>query len=243
MHFSQSSFYDFLHNSFVSQKPDTPTLTKADESELISAELLGRYGQLDLSRLPPTIAISDPRARAAIREEIKGILDTGEDRIPIGRLVALNSEGANRAQRLHTTIGAKIKPGKGFKLRLCIRGDMQIHALAAFTSAPSTGGECLRAAAFLMSNEESPQMKMVDASQAFTQSDLYNAEDRALGILLSIVMDDSPSWNEAMISDRQLLQVEDANGRVAQYSSPRKSSYGVLLYKPLYGTRDDPTRW
>ena len=184
--------------------------------------------------------ISDVRSRRASREEIKGILSIGRDGVPIGRLVALNSDEDRKDQRLHTAIVAKVKTGTGFKCRLCIRGGMQSHALTAFTSAPTASRECLRVAAFLMSNEESSQMKMVDISQAFTQSDLYHASDRVVGISPTSILAASPNWEGALISDRQLHHVEGDNEKATIYNSPQKSTFGVLLYRPLRGTRDAP---
>ena len=66
--------------------------------------------------------LSDVRARDALRTEIQGIPQSNKKGVPIGRIVALNSPEAQGAERLHTTVVTKIKPGKGFKCRLCVRG-------------------------------------------------------------------------------------------------------------------------
>ena len=92
------------------------------DTDQMSNDLFGRFGQVDLSRIPPKVMISDVRAMDALRAEIQGILQSNEKGVPIGRIVALNSLEVHKAERLHTTVVTKIKPGKGFKCRLCVRG-------------------------------------------------------------------------------------------------------------------------
>ena len=126
---------------------------------------------------------NDVRAREALRAELYGILALDPNKVPIGRIVSLSDPKYTRVDRLHTTIATKIKPWKGPKCRLCIRGDQQSLINAAFTSSPTASREYLRILAMTYCNEEQFVFEMTEVSRAFTQSGYFHVQDRIVALV------------------------------------------------------------
>ena len=196
------------------------------DTDQLSSDIFGRFGRIDLSRIPPKVTLGDVRSRDALRTEINGILQSNEKGVPIGGIIALGSKGISQTQRLHITVVTKIKQGKGFKCRLCVRGDQQSNAKITFSSAP-TVGRYVRALAFLMANEKEFTMRMTDVSQAFTQSDLYNVEDRVLIMVPDFVLMTSSARNGEMIIGKEKLLVEDSAHKRTMLKTKAVSTHGI----------------
>ena len=213
------------------------------DGEKLRTDLIAQHGLIDLSRIPPKVTISDARDREALRLEISGILQNDSKGVPIGRVVNLSGSSYKGVGKLHTTIVTKVKPGKGSKCRLCIRGDQQSLANAAFTSAPTASMEYLRILVSLFCNEPQFAFIMADISRAFTQADYFNVEDRIIALMPKCVSMLSDSWKGELYLDSSCLNIEHADGSLKKLSTSMPNTHGVLLYKPLYGTRDAPMRW
>ena len=176
-------------------KDPTPTV-----SENMVDEFTDSYGCNDLSRIPGKIMIQEPLARESLRKELYGILQCDTHGIPIGKLMPFSPDEVRAATKLHSTAATKLRNGKGFKSRLCIRGDQQSEAVASFMSPPTAGREYLRIATSLFVGEPLFEMAMVDASQAFTQSDYYHSSDRISVILPKCVRACAREWLVGAVS-------------------------------------------
>ena len=86
-------------------------------------------------------------------------------------------------------------------------------------------------------------MAMADASHAFTQSDYYHSSDRIAVILPKCVRACASEWLGGMYLGSPGLVVEDGKGAVRNLPVDEVNSHALLLYRPLYGTRDAPMRW
>ena len=112
-----------------------PVDTSCNATDMESS-LREEFGNSDLSRMHPRIFSTHPDARRADREELRGLMRLAARNIPIGRLVNCRGELYSGLPRIHTTTVCKIKPNKGFKVRLCLRGDLQMESQVHFASAP-----------------------------------------------------------------------------------------------------------
>ena len=84
---------------------------------------------------------------------------------------------------------------------------------------------------------------MVDASQAFAQSDYYNAAGRIAVILPKCVRARSHPWLEELYVDQKELEIENGCGENRPLSTVEPNTYVMMLYRPLYGTRYAHMRW
>ena len=53
----------------------------------------------------------------------------------------------------------------------------------------------------------------------------------------------SASWRGELYLDSSCLNIESSGGSLSTLSCAVSNPFGILLYKPLYGTRDAPMRW
>ena len=124
-----------------------------------------------------------------------------------------------------------------------MRGDQQSEALTPFVSAPTASREFLRLAAICFVNDDRFQFHMTDISKAFTQSSMYHPDDRVFAIMPSCVRMRNDEWEGELYLDNRFLCYESTNGSQSTISTPQPNTHGILLYRPLYGTRDAPMRW
>ena len=162
--------------------------------------------------------------------------------IPTGILYRLDSLRGRIPVILQSTVITKLKRNRGFKCRLCIRGDHQPEAVTDFVSATTAAREYVRIAVVLFVNDPSYVFKTVDVSRAPKQSDYYHKQDRVWVELPKFVFPASNQWKGELFLDSSRTIVEDAEGRQVQRPPPGETLYAVQLFKPLYGTRDAPMR-
>ena len=155
----------------------------------------------------------------------------------------MDSHEARKVQQLHCTVAAKIKTGVGFERRLCLRGDQQSEVLTPFVSAQTASREFLRLAAICFVKGDRFQFHMSDISKAFTQSSMYHPDDRVIAIMPPCVRMRNDEWGGELYLGNRLLCYESTDGSQSTISTPQPNTYGILLYLPLYGTRDAPMRW
>ena len=213
------------------------------DTEQMENDLLMGHEGLDLSRTPPRIMMKEALPRAALRDELKGIFAEDSLGIPTGKLIRLSDLPGRPPLLLKPTAITKLKSNKGYKCRLCIRGDQQPEAVADFTSAPTTAREYVRIAVLLFVNDPLYRFLTVDISRAFTQSDYYNKSDRVWIEHPKYVCPAFPVWREELFLDSHCLVVEDASGAHTVRAKRDTTRYGVRLLNPLYGTRDALMRW
>ena len=226
--------------------------TKECDTEAMEFSLKEEFGNFDLSRIPPRIFLSHPDARRAAREELRGLMRVDSQGIPIGRLVDCRDPKFHGFQRLHTTTVCKLKPNKGFKVRLCLRGDMQRESQVHFVSAPTVGRDFIKLFVSLFVLHPSWILCTVDITKAFTQSDYLAKNDRCLAVLPPYFQSHSSSWDGYIATNHLCTEYEgdgigkngERNVHVASRDTfDQKIVWGLLLFRPLYGSRDAPMRW
>ena len=84
---------------------------------------------------------------------------------------------------------------------------------------------------------------MTDVSRAFTQSDHYHPQDQLIAILPKCIRALDSSWKGEIYLDSLRSSFENRDGQIAPTKGPTENTTGVLLYRPLYGTRDAPMGW
>ena len=84
---------------------------------------------------------------------------------------------------------------------------------------------------------------MVDASQSFTQSDCYRSSDRIAAILPKCIRCRESHRAEELYLDSRAVAVENGNGTHRTLPTTEPNTNVLMLYRPLYGTRDSPMRW
>ena len=88
---------------------------------------------------------------------------------------------------------------------------------------------------------------MVDISKDFTRSEHLATQDRnAVPVPGYIRLTHVNKWPGYIATDHKLNTFEDAGGETNAPSADvagLSKSHGLLLYLPLYGSRDAPNRW
>ena len=103
--------------------------------------------------------------------------------IPVGEVITAEHYDFSRLEKLHTTMVCKAKPQKGYKARLCLRGDQQSLINSGFVSAPTESRDFLRWVIILGVNNPDFRMGLVDISQAFLQSSYLHKTERVIAIV------------------------------------------------------------
>ena len=113
------------------------------------------------------------------------------------------------------TIVTKIKPGGGFKCRLCLCGD-QSQIDSAFASAPTATREFLRIVSILFVNSPLFRLFTTDVSKSFLQSDHYHASGRVIGILPNQLRVRQKKWGGVIYADQTQKYTKTNQGRLTQ---------------------------
>ena len=241
----------WLANSWLSMQDSNTQLTenqkeKGRENEVNESKLFDEFGPFDIGRIPPRIFLKIPEARSAIREELEGLLRVDKAGIPIAQLCDVNCWEAKNLEKIHTTLICKVKPQKGFKARICLRGDQQNLTTTAFVSAPTAARDFMRWLVIFLMGDKTRWMGLVDISKAFTQSDYLSAEERLFAWLPTYIgINSCTKWMGHIATDHKCTTYEDNelklhHGNLFHDQSRRA---GLILYRPLYGSRDAPYRW
>ena len=220
-----------------------------DTDELL-ASLHSEFGNFDLSRIPARIFLTDAAARKAVRNEFRGLMRKDSNGIPIGCLVDCWDVKYRDVPKIHTTTVCKVKTNHGFKIRLCLRGDLQEEVRVQFVSAPTVGRDFLKLFLSILSLHVDWVMCTVDITKAFTQGDYVHSADRCIAVMPSYFASLSSSWEgwvatnlQATEFERDFEDSEKTETQPARFFSEVKAKWGLLLYRPLYGSRDAPLRW
>lgn len=162
-----------------SNDTDNKPIMEGDKSMPInSSALFGEFGAFDLGRIPHRIFLRIDAGRLPNREEIMGLLTMGKNGIPIAKLRNALDFEVKKMTKIHTTMVVKIKPSKGFKARLCLRGDQQSLEHSAFVSAPNTARDSMRFLIIFLQGDSARKLGSVDISKAFAQSDYLHPQER-----------------------------------------------------------------
>ena len=239
--FMNSEFEELDSRAGFSCLTSTDSPSGNIDVDRLGDELHESYGNLDLPRIPMRIMMKDPRARSALRSELFGIMTPDKQGIPAGKLVSIGTD--SHPPLIPSTVITKLKTNKGFKCRLCVRGDLQSEAHTAFSSAPTASRESLRIAAFLFVDNPSFVFSSTDISRAFTQSAYFHKSDRVWVELPRCIALTGVNWKGEIYLDYKDPTAEDQDLKMSQVPFPLKTKYALVLYKPLYGTRDAPMRW
>ena len=156
---------------------------QAETAEEWKSALFDQFGVVDLSRMPPRVFLAVIKARASIREEIRGILAIDSAGIPLGKLVWLNDEDVSKLPKVRTTLEVKLKANGVFKSRICLRGDTMSVIHQQFVSSPTARKEYLRLFCSIFVNIASMIWLQVDISKAFLQSDYLHPRDKVVALL------------------------------------------------------------
>ena len=128
--------------------------------------LFDEFGPFDIGRIPPGIFLRMEGARRAIREGIMGLLAHDTEGAPIAKLCSVNDIDVRSMGKIHTTMVVKIKPQKGFKDRLRLRGDQQSIGHTAFASAPTDSRDYMRRLIIFLQGNGKRRMGSVDIWQS-----------------------------------------------------------------------------
>ena len=133
--------------------------------------------------------------------------------IPIGRLVNCKGKLYGGMARIHTTTVCKIKPNKGFKVRMCLRGDMQQGSRVHFAPAPTVGRDFIKLFVSLFVLHPSWRKCAVDITKAFAQSDYLAKEDRCLAILPKYFQSRTDNWECYIAVNHNCAEFDRDGGR------------------------------
>ena len=211
------------------------------------------FGNFDLSRIPPRIFLAGKDGRAAVRNEFRALMKKDVNEIPIGHLVDYTDARYRLIPKIHTTTVCKIKPNHGYKIRLCLRGDLQEESKVQFASAPTVGGDFLKLFLSIYSMHVNWGFCTVDITKAFTQGDYVRKSDRCIAILPPYFFSESENWNGWISTGHSSVEVErdfvsdsspcKTEVKLLNDFSSSSKKWGLLLFRPLYGSRDAPLRW
>lgn len=84
---------------------------------------------------------------------------------------------------------------------------------------------------------------MTNVSRSFTQADCFHPQDSIGVIMQEFILLCSSPWGGSIYLARELSPYETKDGKVAKLQDPDKNQFVLILYRPLYGTRDAPLRW
>ena len=142
-------------------------------------------------------------------------------------VVSLNDSRFKNIPKIYSTLVVKRKSVGVYKGRLCARGDSIPLTHTSFTSSPTVhrcGVKIMCMIAVLFSF----QMRSLDVSQAFLQSDNLAESDRCIVIPPNMV---------------KLPWTGELHSPTVNLKNLPPPTHGFLILKPLYGTRDAPLRW
>ena len=103
--------------------------------------------------------------------------------IPIGQLVDYTDARYRLIPKIHTTTVCKLKPNRGYEIRLCLRGDLQEESRVQFASAPTIGRDFPKLFLSIYPLHVDWVFCTVDITKAFTQGDYFRKPDRCIAIL------------------------------------------------------------
>ena len=92
--------------------------------------------------------------------------------------------------------------------------------------------------------DKNRRLGLVDISKAFNQSDYLHADERIFAWLPEYIGAHGEEWSGFVATDHKKQFFENADLRkVPACDVVSGDRYGILLYRPLYGSRDAPYRW
>ena len=209
-------------------------------------ELFDEFGTFDLSRIPPRIYLQIPASRQAIREELNGLLQLDSAGIPIGRLCISSSPECVSLPKLQTTIVCKMKTNGSFKARICLRGDQQSLLSASFVSAPTASRDFLRWVIIFFVNQKENRLGMIDISKAFAQSIYLHRSERVAAVFPPCIGVNDEKWLGHVSTSHVNGFYESSVGSDLISSDAfhkLAKRFLLVLFRPLYGSRDAPLRW
>ena len=240
----------FSTDSQILESLSTATLKDPEPPKDINpSELFGEYGSFDISRMPPRMFLQITEARQAIRDEIRGLLRKDKSGIPVGEVITSDNQDFSRLEKLHTTMACKVKLQKGFNARLCLRGDQQSLINSGFASAPTASRDFLRWVVILGVGSKDFKIGMADVSQAFLRSSYLRKTERVIAMVppyvkFSTGSNDDVTW-KGFVSVNHSAEVFEGGNRKKCHKGTIEDgkTYGIKLFRPLYGSRDAPLRW
>ena len=240
----------FSTDSQILESLLTATLNDPEPPKDINpSELFDEYGSFDISRMPHRVFLQITEAMQAIRDEIRGLLREEKSGIPVGEVITSDHQDFSRLEKLHATMVCKVKLQKGFKARLCLRGDQQSLVNSGFASAPTAPRDFSRWVVILGVNNKDFKIGMVDVSQAFLQSSYLRKTERAIAtvppyVKISTGSNAGVTWKGFVAVNHSAEMFEGENhNRCHKGTIDDGEVYGVKLLMPLYGSRDAPLRW
>ena len=220
---------------------------KADNSleEEENQSLMGA----DMNRITPKYFLKCPRALAAIKKEILGLLKIHNGKAAL-ELTTERDERWTYNKRVYSMIVMKRKSTLEFKARLVLRGDTVSEQDMAFTSAPTA---CLGSVATLITLNVifGLSLHMVDISQAFLQADELVDGDKMITTVPPYVLlpdagklDKCPVSGMPIVNEKDLTVLDFETYQQIPMEKKRASFRRCLItHRPLYGGRDAPLRW
>ena len=175
------------------------------------------------------------------------------DGIPIGGLINYTEAQFRSIPKIYTTTVCKIKPNRGYKIRLCLSGDLQEESKVQFVSAPTVGRDFPKLFLSLYSLRSDWILCTVDITKTFTQGNYVRQDDRCVAILPAYFHSVSESWEGWASTSHGAVEVERdfcddpttarTEVKLLKDSPSAAKKWGMLLPRPLYGSRDSPLRW
>ena len=171
--------------------------------------------------------------------------------IPIGQLADCWATKFKPIPKIYTTTARKLKTNHGYKIRLCLRDDLQEETQVQFASDPTVGRDFLKLFLSLYSLHPSWSLCTVEITKARTQGDYANSADRCIAIFPPYLNSNSHKWEgwvaasvgasefERDFDDSDTKRVEV---HPAAYFESAKGGCGLLLFRPLYGSHDASLR-
>ena len=133
--------------------------------------------------------------------------------------------------------------------RLCLRGDQQSLINSGFVSAQTAPREFLRWVVILKVNNNDFDMGLIDICQAFLQSSYLRKSERVIARVPPYVkfhqgLNDENSRNGFAATGHLAEVFEDESKKTCRANQiDTENSYGIKLYRPIYGSRDAHLRW
>ena len=136
----------------------------------------------------------------------------GPNNVPIWQLIPNDFVKSMELQIPHGTIATKIKPGKGYNRRLCLRGDRLSLINTSFVSPPhSRAGVFTHCSSFFSPIFLRSCFYTTDISEEFLQSDYYHLQDRIICRLPHPIRARSQSRGREICTDQSLLRFETSD--------------------------------
>ena len=120
---------------------------------------------------------------------------------------------------------------------------MQSLLSASFVSAPKASRDYFKILMTVYVNHKDFAMSMCDGCRAFAQSDYLHESDRLGANLPDVIRLGESKWDGSIYLNAGRKEYEADSGKRMTISEKEENTHALILYRPLYGTRDAPLRW